>query len=125
MARPPKMWWRDTHNCYYTTIRGVKTRLDPDEEKARKMFGALLAQDVPSPDGKVTDLLEAFAHWCQANRKPATFDWYKYALESFGRTLPPGLLVKDVKVFHLSRWIDENLASPSGRGEAGHGQHPP
>jgi integrase len=100
------MWWRESHNCYYSTIKGKKTRLDPDEKAARQIFGELLAQGEPLPDGRVADLLEAYMQWCLVNRKSTTFDLYKRTVESFGQSLPPGLLVNDVKPYHLTRWLD-------------------
>ena len=67
--------------------------------------GAALA----SPTTTVRDLLAEFLAWTEQHRAQATFEWYTDALsgaKAFAASVKPTLLVRDVKPFHLNRWID-------------------
>jgi len=109
------MWWRKTHDCYYTTYKGEKKRLDPDKKIAQRMFFEIMGRNEPTAEGCVSDLLAAYLKWSKANHKESTYKWYKYACDSFGNSLSEDFRVRNLKPYNLTKWVDATFPA---QGEA-------
>jgi integrase len=100
------MWWRATHKAWYVTHKGRKVRLDPDKKIATRLFYDLMGRNDPSWDGLAVDLLHAYLDWSKANHAKTTYNWYKYACDSFGESLTTGFRVCNLKPYDLTKWVD-------------------
>lgn len=108
MARPAGIWWRESHNCFYCTHKGRKVRLNPDKKIATLLFYELQEPGELSWNGRAVDLLDEFLDWSRVNHKPSTYKWQKHAVNGFAQSLPAGVRVRDLKPFHLTKWLDED-----------------
>lgn len=110
MARKPKPWWWDARGAYYVNIKGVKHRLDPDQEIAEQMFHALMAKpDRPAKpllDDAAIVIIDKFFDWCK-QKKPDSFDWYFRFLNPFCKVVA-GLRVHEVKPHHVEGYLDDH-----------------
>jgi len=87
MPRPPKPWYWKARKEWYCTIDGVRHRLGPDEQEAKRRFHEIMATPPKRtlPAGTVAELEEHFLHWTKQHRAPRTHEWYE---EKFARILP-------------------------------------
>ena len=113
MARGnPQPWFRQSRNTFYVTINGTQHNLHTaDKEKAFRRWHELMVrtQEPPqSPKSTILVVLAAFAEWAEKHTKPATYEWYRRFLKSFGQSIPPDLRVIDLKPFHVTQWLDDN-----------------
>jgi len=112
MARGnPEPWFRKDRNTWYVTLNGVQHNLQsPDRDAAFRRWHELMSrpEDAP-PDAAsltVVAVMAHFAEWSEKHNAPATHDWYHGYLAGFVRFIPLNLLVRDLRPFHVSRWID-------------------
>ena len=106
--REPSIYWKKSHRCFYVNISRKPHRLDPDEEKAKKLYHQLMAgRGLVKPTYPVVALLDGFLDHHKQNSKPSTYRFYQQALDSFARFIGPKLAVKDLKGHHVTRWLDE------------------
>ncbi|HEX5444072.1 MAG TPA: hypothetical protein VFW87_09605, partial [Pirellulales bacterium] len=75
MARHAKPWWRETHNAYYATVRGVQHRLGTTKKKADDELKRLLKEGPPEVADRtlVAVLLDDFLDFVRENRAPKTY----------------------------------------------------
>jgi integrase len=60
-------------------------------------------------------LVDEFLDWCQKNRAPDTYRWYKDRLESFCKTIDTSLSVDQLRPHHVQKWVDNyNVPLKSG-----------
>lgn len=117
MPRQPSVWWRESHACYYTTIRGRQVRLDPDLSTARKMFHRLMAGAVNGETKhrryRVAELTDLWLDAVEAAASKETFVRRKAMaarwVKAIGRTP-----AEDLRPYHVHDW----LASQAGWGPA-------
>ena len=127
MGRPRKQnrepFWRSDRNCYYVQDGTRQARLSPDKDEAWRLWHEFMARPpeerqaaAPSgPDAQVVAILDAFLEWCANHKAGRTYDWYRSYLESFARSLPPGLTVAAIRPFHVQHWIDGNPTWKTGK----------
>jgi hypothetical protein len=113
--REPKVYWKNSHKCFYVNIGGKPHRLDPDETKAAEMHETLLAtKGVIKPSYVVALLLEQFLEHHKLSSKPFTYHFYQVVLNSFTHFIGPKLKVKDLKSHHVRRPIPERADNVKG-----------
>jgi len=128
--RLPKPYWKKSHNCWYADIDGKTRRLDPDETKAKDVFKKLLAESndhdsaeaLAGTDATVQDLIEEFLAWTEKHREPLTLKSYQRYFSgkgSFSDYVGPKLRIRDLKPFHVTRWLDERYAKAGSTTIAG------
>lgn len=107
MPRSPSIWWRESHQSYYTTISGRQVRLDPDRRKAEAEFYRLMAGQGREPArrirlGGLTEL------WLAAKRESValgTFATWQATAQRWCRSI--GRIVAcDLKPYHVQGWLD-------------------
>ncbi len=90
MPRPPKPWFWKARQAWFVTI-GTRHYLADEKQAAETRFHQLMAT---APEQRIvrTDslavIIDLFLEWCQTNRKPDTYEWYRYRLERFVRRYP-------------------------------------
>ena len=111
----PKMYWKASHKCYYVTINRKQTRLDPNKTKARELYHRLMLNHAAvKEDCPVAAILDRFLEWCEKNREPSTYDFYHAPLRSFSKFIGR-LKVKDLRVYHVTHWLDELKENKRGK----------
>jgi hypothetical protein len=86
MAREPQKHWKASHQCWYVKIAGKFIRLDPDEEKAQRLYHEVMSgQREIGPKTKVAELVRDYLRWSKSHHKPRTYEWYREHLESFSK----------------------------------------
>jgi len=115
MTRPRKPWFRKSNKRWYVEFDGKQVNLGPDRAVAQQRFHELMAQ--PKKQAVASDsvaaICDAFLEWSDKNRAPDTYRWYKDRLQAFLLFAPSGLLVNDLKPFHVQNFID-SLTVKSG-----------
>lgn len=126
MGRPKKQnrepFWRSDRSCYYVQQGTRQRRLSPDKDEAWRMWHELMAKPpeeraaapLVSADPLVVEILDAFLTWAEANSSPKTFKWRKENLQAFTSSIPKGLMVSELKPFHVTR---EMNAHPTWGGD--------
>jgi integrase len=70
------------------------------------------APDAPtSPDGfTVAEILDKFLDWCEKNREPRTFEWYRDHIQDFLDWNPAlaHFRVSELKPYHVAEWADSH-----------------
>lgn len=109
MGRSAKVWWRESHSAYYTTINGKKRRLSEDKKEAERIFHSLMIQK-----GKVDLTRETVAQLCDIylcnaeNRlKPLTLISYRTHLQDFCDSYGTRI-ASDLKPIDLTHWVDSH-----------------
>jgi len=115
MARTPKPWFWKARNGWFVTIDGTRHFLSKEKDAAKTRFHELMAQPqkrVVRADSLAV-IIDLFLEWCQKNRAPDTYEWYRYRLERFVRTYP-SLRTHELKPFHVQQWLDSMTGLASG-----------
>ncbi|TWT34916.1 tyrosine-type recombinase/integrase [Blastopirellula retiformator] len=111
MPRQPKPFYRKQTKSWYCSVGGRQIPLGKNRDAAHTKFHELMADREQVKDELTTlyELSQAYLDWCEANRKPATYQLHKRYLKSFidsvGRRMRPSQL----RVHHVSKW-HEGLA---------------
>ncbi|MHB8107893.1 MAG: tyrosine-type recombinase/integrase [Candidatus Cryosericum sp.] len=119
--KEPKPFWKATHKCWYMQRGPMQIRLNPDEAKAWEMYYKIMAGSLPVGEGaRVDELVYQFSLWSTANHKPGTRQFYRLYCESFLRFLPSGLRLRELKPYHLTKWVDHHwplqpVTDPTGK----------
>jgi integrase len=109
MAHFPKPWFRPSRNIWYVEIDGKQHNLGSDKDAAFRKYHTLMAAPKPAPpppSDAVAAVCDRFLDWVQKHQAPDTYRWYKDRLQAFLDHAPKGLLVRDLKPFHVQEWID-------------------
>jgi len=118
--RQPKPFWKKSHRCWYVKIDGIQHRLDPDEKKAWKLYYKMMSGTrIVGEDDPVVDVISQFMDWSEANHAPDTYRFYRVYNQSFLRSLPHTLKLRDLKPIHVTRWIDKHWPAQDIRNHAG------
>ncbi len=115
MRKPPRPFYKKSHQCWYLAIQGRQFRLDPDKDKAWQRYYELMGRRgiVEPGDPTVQHLLNQFILWTKDHRSVGTLHLHTGYCKAFGKFVGPVLKVSELKPFHLSRWVD-NLYTPAG-----------
>jgi integrase len=121
MSHFPKPFFRSARNAWFVQIDDRQIKLAADKDEAFTRYHELMAQPaaapaIPQADAKplVVVVVDSFLDWCQQNRAPDTYVWYKERLTSFCKTIDPGMTVADLKPFHVQTWVDSQKALAPG-----------
>src|SRR5262245_40361095 len=126
--RVPKPHYRKSHKCWYLKIKDELIRLDPDEKTAWSLYQEIMAQrqageqahvELTGPNVGVCDILAAFLEWTEKHKAPATYQWYQKYCESFAKRVGKRLLVRDLKPFHVTDWLDACYAKANDNTRSG------
>jgi integrase len=115
-------WYVEIDRKQYSLGRHPETAPPPKKNKngewkpppqIQSAFHQLMAAPPePRPTlraGSVVELIDKFLAWCQENRKPETYEWYRWRLQLFCDYLKknriPQALVSELKPFHLDEFL--------------------
>lgn len=111
----PEPFWRAERNCFYVQIGKKQVRLAPEEDAAWRLYHELMAKPQESrtapPTGaglQVVAVLDAYLEWAEHNREPRTYSWYRDHLQVFAESILKGLLVSELKPYHVTRAMDSH-----------------
>lgn len=106
MRRP--FWWKQ-RACWYVKSAGRNIRLDPDQDKAKKLFGEMVAAERPeSPLAPFAAIADAFLAHAKANVALKTYLGYSKFIVSFCR-LYKDTRARELKPFHVTRWLEKQV----------------
>ena len=112
MARRSKgPWRRKQDDCWYTKVNGKQVKLAEASESYEVALmryhevHAARAEDTPPALLTVAQIMDDFLEWNRNNRAPRTFEWYKRFLKPFHEHIGSGLLVGNLKPYHIDRWV--------------------
>jgi integrase len=86
MPRKASYWFREQDGWWYTTYKGVQTKLSQDKGEAKKAFHALHAQDEPEPKGlrpSFRKVADEYLEFTRQTKSEKTFLHQRYFLQSF------------------------------------------
>jgi integrase len=111
--RHPQPFWREFMQCWYVQIGKKQVKLSADRDEAFRLYYELMGrkpeEKPPPPTSQpVVELLDSFLDWCQKNKAPTTYKWYRHHLQLLTSALPPDLPVSELKPYHLSKVITQN-----------------
>ena len=114
-------WRRKSNGCWYTT--------EPKSKKYVKLAEANESYEIalekyhahhaatkrvePGPTVTVAELIDEFLEWCQHDRAPKTYRWYRDFLVRFHSRVGSSLLVANLKPYHVERWVQSDYAGKS------------
>lgn len=116
MPRFPKPWFRTERQAWFVQIGRRQINLGPDKAAALAQYHALMSQPKRphvAADG-VLAVIDAFLDWCHKHRQPATYEWYRFRLQLFVRSIPPELKTSMLRPFHVQQWVDSFASLSSG-----------
>ena len=111
MARPNKIWYRKGKDAWvvviggkwHTLARGKKNRKLAEEKFYELM---LVRPEAPEdPEARVASLCEGFLAWSKKHHAADTYRNHAFYIQSFAEACG-NLPVADLKVFHVTRWVD-------------------
>lgn len=109
-------WFRKQNQSWYTTVNGQFVRLgsadDPWEEIERRYHEEHANEEKPS-EWTVSRILDEFLDWCNKNREPSTYRWYRSRLQSFHKFIGDRLRVNDLDPWRVSKWVDKTYGDQS------------
>lgn len=115
MPKFPKPWHRRGRG-WFVTLDGKQIPLGADREEAFAAYHRLMQQPAAVPKRRsdtVGTLVDQFLDWVRTNRAPDTFEWYQSRLQLFLDRYPD-LTIRQLKPFHVQRWIDSCSHLKSG-----------
>jgi integrase len=122
MARFRKPFFRPARGLWYVWHDGRQVNLGPDQEAAFTAWHDLRSKpQIPALSRAETAKLfvvvvDAFLEWCEKNRAPDTYRWYKDRIESLCKTLDANLTVDQLKPYHVQNWVDaQTKLAPGSR----------
>jgi integrase len=119
MSHFPKPFFKQARGVWYVEINRRQHNLGPDKDEAFRQYHELMAappKRVPATTRRgdlVLTVIESFLDWCQKNRAPATYNWYRDRLEQFARKYPT-LTTSEIRPYHVQEWIDALEGVTSG-----------
>lgn len=103
--REAKPFWKASHQCWYVKIKGVQTRLDPDEKIAHKMWHQLQGRTrATGADTLLLELISEFLAMDKRKSATSTHEWYKSHLKSFHEHVGR-IKAMDLKPIDVERWL--------------------
>jgi len=114
-SKGPRYW--KPRNQWVVNIRGIRHYLGADEEKANREWHRLMSEEEPVAvrSEHVVAIFDEFLEWTKQNREDGTFHWYVSRLTEFAKRIPT-LRLRDLKPFHVQKWIDTKKSSGHKRG---------
>lgn len=114
MRLPEGPWYRASRDAWYVRVGGKQVRLakgKANKKAALDAFHRLMAlgpAGLPKAEEITTaHVLDLFLTWSERHHDARTFGWYKSFLNSLCNHDRVGALpVSQLKVFHVTRWLD-------------------
>jgi integrase/recombinase XerD len=115
MARFRKPFFRPARGLWYVQLDGKQINLGREKDVAFKSYHALMQQRAEAPQpvvhiapdhGLVVVIVDEFLDWCEKQRAPDTYRWYKDRLESFCATIDVNLTADELRPHHVQKWVD-------------------
>jgi integrase len=114
ILRQPKPFFRQQTQSWYVQIDKKQHNLGPDKEKAKQKYHELMAGRQPAETTTtVASIIGRFLAWSQLNSQPSTHGFYSRPLLSFCEAIGVNLKVRDLKPFHVTRWLDARYKGKS------------
>ena len=120
--RVPKPFYVKKRKTWYVQIDGKQHNLGKDKTEAmtqyRELMGnsAKVTAELVKPTAAVLDLLAEFLAWSERNNGERNFETLQYHISRFSKWLSDTgqgrLLVRDLKPFHVSKWLDDRYKNP-------------
>lgn len=118
--RIPRPWFRKSDQWWYLQYKGRQIRLTHGREsahEAQRLYHEFMAAQRPdTPVGRplvndsVWGLLDRFMVHAGKNLRPKTARFYSDFLNDFAACIGPALGVSQIRVFHVTEWLDEHPA---------------
>lgn len=108
MPRDPMPWYRADRDAWFVTIHGRRFNLGRDRADALKLFHELMANggdDRRVHSISLFSLFEQFLEWTQAQRAPATYEWYVDHLQLFVRHIKTDRPAKNLRPMDVIQWV--------------------
>jgi integrase len=118
MPKFPKPFFRTARQAWFVQVAGKQIKLGADRDAAMRRYHEIMRQPeaaAPVSTESALSILDAFLEWCEKHKASRTYDWYRTYLESFARTLPPGIAATGLKPYHVEEWLDANPGWKTGR----------
>lgn len=101
---------KDT-GCWHLQQGTRQINLGRDKEAAFQEYHRIMAEKTADDKPTAWDslpvqmVIAAFLTWVKANRKPATYQFYRIPLLNFAKFVGPKLKTREVRPFHITRWM--------------------
>lgn len=120
MPRQPKPFFRKQTQSWYCSINGRQISLGKSREAAFEKFHELMANrdQVKSELTTVYEISQTYLDWCQANRKPATYQLHFHYLKSFIDSIGKRLRPSQLRVHHVTKWHEGLKVSSTTQADA-------
>ena len=102
MARFRKPFFRPARGLWYVWHGGKQINLGSEKDAAFAAFHELKSKPEPKPVTAaeaaklVVVIVDQFLDWCEKNRAPDTYRWYKDRINSFCKTIDANMLTEDL-----------------------------
>jgi integrase len=101
MPHFPKPYFLRSRAVWKVQINGKQHNLGSDRDEAFRKYHALMAHRVVLPSGCVVGVIDRYLDWCKEHRSPETFEWYRWRLQMFCKSIPASLTITQLKHFHV------------------------
>jgi integrase len=120
MARFRKPFFRPARGLWYVWHGGKQINLGSEKVAAFTAFHDLKSKPELQPvtaseaANLIIVIVDQFLDWCEKNRAPDTYRWYKDRINSFCLTIDPTLTVEQLKPHHVQKWVDSQPTLAAG-----------
>jgi len=112
--RQPEPRWRNDRETWVCRIKGQLHTLakgKKSKQEAWKVLRGILASAENQSKGRnetilFSNLADLFLEWCQREKEPSTYEWYKYLLSAFC-SFRKGKRARDLIPQDLNDWFAE------------------
>lgn len=118
MRSGPRLWRRKQNGNWYVEIEGRQIRLGTDESEAWRKFHSLTDGEQLSDFTPAVQVMDAFLESVKEDKSQRTFEWYQRFLVRFRKHIGDRLTVRDLRPYHVTRWIQRKKWSPTTRNMA-------
>jgi integrase len=113
----PRPWYRPARRLWYVTLHGKQHNLGPDEPQAFERYKELLGQrpePAASRTAPVLGLIDKFLERCREHRAAKTYEWYRWRLQLFAKSIGRDISVAELKPFHLDDALAQHAEWSNG-----------
>lgn len=120
MARFRKPFFRPARGLWYVWHGGKQINLGSEKDAAFAAFHELKSKPESQPVTAaeaaklVVVIVDQFLDWCEKNRAPDTYRWYKDRINSFCKSIDATLTVEQLKPHQVQKWVDSQTGLAPG-----------
>jgi hypothetical protein len=118
MKKFPKPWYRPSRGLWFVTFNGKQHNLGADKTAAFEQYKQLLIQPkVPRrhcTGEAIVVIIDRFLDWCHEHRAAETYEWYRWRLQRFAKTIDANLTTAELRHFHLDDWFKKHSRWSNG-----------